>query len=979
MSCQICLEEYKGRVKPIACQYCPSSSCRKCLEQYLLQTYEDPHCLTCKRGWTPEFLAANFTLSFRGTELRKHRRTILFEREKSFLPSMQVYVEAKRVIEASFLERDALYAKYRGPGSISERFWEYIKRLNTARGTYMTKRSEVFLKKAELQKVRDNKTGETEAAVRKKCAELALVIDRARKEREAYKQAVETLKKDNEQLAADHTECEEAINAVNTRWQEAHRLYEGTTANTVKREFIMKCGVEECRGFLSTVYKCGVCDSWTCPDCLVVLGKDKAVEHTCKPDMVESAKAIKAETQPCPKCAARIYKIDGCFAKDTPVLLWNGTSKLAQDICVGDALVGDDGQKRVVETTCAGEDEMYEVTQTRGDSYTVNSKHKLALKPYNHISSRSDPLWIAKWFNGQSFSTKQFTVEQDAHAFLTGLNLPEVVEMTVDDYTKLSQASRDLLYGYRSHDIHWPHKDVHVDPYLMGLWIGDGINNGMDFACNPEWDPEIVNYILNWCDRNGSELIHDDAYRFRVRRAGLTQGRDAIRHGATSAECKGCIKKACSLCDLPDTPVEQIEMQSKNPLKDALDHYGLIKNKHIPIDYIVNDRQTRLQLLAGLIDTDGHVCNDGKRVQIAQSNHSIAKQIALIARSLGFVVSVDTVKKDNVSFPGREPKDYPPHLRVSISGMTLSEIPTRVQRKVCSDSAPNKDWFKTSIDVKPVGKGAYYGWSIDGNKRFVLEDQTVVRNCDQMWCTVEGCNTAFSWKTGHVVTGVVHNPHYYEWLRRNGGAAGPAREAGDIPCGGLPNYWIILQAFRTARILPSESARFESIHRNLVEFGQRLTEYPARMPQLLNKDINVSYLMNRITEPEWKRQLEFTEAKFNRKKEIGQILQTLVTASADIMNQVANRCETAVDEDLRIALRMWLADTVLPELEGLRAYTNQAFKDLAVRNHMAVPQIADDWQWIPIRALYRKKKPVAAAADTDVPPPLDMTADAVTA
>jgi hypothetical protein len=229
-----------------------------------------------------------------------------------------------------------------------------------------------------------------------------------------------------------------------------------------------------------------------------------------------------------------------------------------------------------------------------------------------------------------------------------------------------------------------------------------------------------------------------------------------------------------------------------------------------------------------------------------------------------------------------------------------------------------------------------------------------VDGCDQMWCTVEGCNTAFSWKTGHVVTGVVHNPHYYEWLRRNGG--GPAREAGDIPCGGLPNYWTLLQAFRTARILPTESVQLELVHRNLVEFGERLTGFPARMPQLLNKEINVDYLMNKITEAEWKRQLEFTEAKFNRKKEIGQILQTLVTAGADLMNQVANRCHAAASKELQIDLRIWLADTVLPELEGLRAYTNQAFKDLAVRNHMAVPQIADDWQWIPIRALYRKKK-----------------------
>jgi hypothetical protein len=84
------------------------------------------------------------------------------------------------------------------------------------------------------------------------------------------------------------------------------------TTTVVRREFLMRCPAADCRGFLSTAYKCGVCDHYTCPDCLEHLGASKNIEHKCDANTVETAKAIKKETRPCPKCGARIFKIDGC-------------------------------------------------------------------------------------------------------------------------------------------------------------------------------------------------------------------------------------------------------------------------------------------------------------------------------------------------------------------------------------------------------------------------------------------------------------------------------------------------------------------------------------------------------------------------------------------------------------------------------------------------------------------------------------------
>ena len=79
-----------------------------------------------------------------------------------------------------------------------------------------------------------------------------------------------------------------------------------------RRKFIMPCPNNDCRGFLSSQYKCELCEMFTCPHCLELIGYNKTDPHECDPNSVASAEFIKKDTKPCPQCGTRIHKIHGC-------------------------------------------------------------------------------------------------------------------------------------------------------------------------------------------------------------------------------------------------------------------------------------------------------------------------------------------------------------------------------------------------------------------------------------------------------------------------------------------------------------------------------------------------------------------------------------------------------------------------------------------------------------------------------------------
>jgi len=87
---------------------------------------------------------------------------------------------------------------------------------------------------------------------------------------------------------------------------------QGSTPAQERRQFIRACPDGECRGFLSSQWKCGICEKWTCPDCHVIKGETRDEEHTCNPDDLATAQLLAQDTKPCPQCATGIFKIEGC-------------------------------------------------------------------------------------------------------------------------------------------------------------------------------------------------------------------------------------------------------------------------------------------------------------------------------------------------------------------------------------------------------------------------------------------------------------------------------------------------------------------------------------------------------------------------------------------------------------------------------------------------------------------------------------------
>lgn len=275
-----------------------------------------------------------------------------------------------------------------------------------------------------------------------------------------------------------------------------------------------------------------------------------------------------------------------------------------------------------------------------------------------------------------------------------GLNNYEKEIVDIDMPTLLSFSSNYVKERIRGFKVacEFPKKKVLIEPYFLGYWLGDGNSNCQKITTN---DIEVVEYLKGYAERLDMQLSVKDML-VNIRR-------------------------------------KIISCKTKNKLNLYLKGYGLIHNKHIPKSYLHNSREVRLQLLAGILDSDGNLwCN---AYHFSNINKRLVEDVKDLADSLGFRTRIIGGVKFN-----KQLKRMYESWGISISGK-IDEIPVKIPRKKIkydwNNKSSNKDWgtidsitpsVVSSIKITEVGEGEFVSITTDGDHRFLLADGTVTHN-----------------------------------------------------------------------------------------------------------------------------------------------------------------------------------------------------------------------------------------------------------
>mgnify|MGYP001346177117 CR=1 FL=1 len=357
----------------------------------------------------------------------------------------------------------------------------------------------------------------------------------------------------------------------------------------------------------------------------------------------------------------------GCHAVGTKILMHDGTTKPVELVAANDNVMGPDSKPRRVIRTITGREPMYRVTPTKGEPFVVNENHILSLKTTN-----------------EGKKAENFP---NSHVAAGGTE-----NISVKDYLEKAKYWKHLRKLWRTGvDLNVPANDnLPVPAYIVGAFLGDG--SLVHQAGITNMDQEVLSEVCGYAESLG----------VRVR---LTRKPGNRAWGVF----------------FPDDNAKRTIRNRLVARLEAAGVWGMICDKKgIPCAYKTGSRRTRLEVLAGLLDTDGHLSRNNHFDFISKSE-TLSRDVAFVARSLGLAAYISACEKRCQTGGGGT------YWRVSISGDT-EMIPNRVARQKASPRLQKKNPLVTGFTIEPVGEGEFYGFELDGDHLYLTDDFTVHHN-----------------------------------------------------------------------------------------------------------------------------------------------------------------------------------------------------------------------------------------------------------
>lgn len=234
----------------------------------------------------------------------------------------------------------------------------------------------------------------------------------------------------------------------------------------------------------------------------------------------------------------------------------------------------------------------------------------------------------------------------------------------------------------------------------------------------------------------------------------------------------------------------------------------------------------------------------------------------------------------------------------------------------------NDEIVKMTFEIKYHKVDKYYGFEIDGDHKFKYIDNSVLSNCDQMFCI--SCQTAFSWRTLKIENGRIHNPHYFEYIRENGNIR---RDPLDIQCGrelghntaAIINRHIIMkidkekeQEYKNMKNIILQSIRTATHIRSVV-----IPKYRRNNMNNASLEYRISLLRKQIDTDEFKTKIQRLDKSNCKKQEILDIATMYEQCCIDIIYRLLD------DDSTFNKLKTYTA-----ELKKIDEYTNDCLQSV---------------------------------------------------